>query len=1858
MKGKVALVIFLLLTLIFSTIQLYYSPPVSASIYRPTSGDAFECSITGLSDPWEGSFDNDNATAVHLYAQTNKWGRYNFSTPVVISGVAILATGYPYFSGSRHINVTKVNVTDGTTWRTAWRGNISWMPNSLDVQKIDFNNVYRVSQMRIQYYVSGNYGYIYEVWVFNTNPDAQVSTNGTTNIGTTYATMMGNSAAEQTTLYDNSTTSDGQYKHIYQKYWYAQTFTPGGTHVTNKIGLRLSQNISAQLLRVSIRNSTTSGKPGGGNSTNIASKFFNVTMVPSGFGWYNISIPDTVLAAGVKYAIVVAVNRTTSNKLRWAYVNDGSGYLSGDAYSSTNYGSSWTQMASSDFVFRDYGYEAAVRETVVAGTGVYPTSGYYTLSYNAGDLSKTWDGTAYPIKEYYTSGDNGAEPIFGTKWGAQSFWVPTGHYINWVSLHMYRFGSPGKISVSIRALNASKQPTGLDLTKGTIDGANLTTSDRWWNITMPAYYLIGAGGSGADFAIVVRAESGDGANYVVWKKDTSPTYSHGSSTISYDGGTAWENISADFLFKEGSPDSYIRFNPGSGFCLWNFTANDFGGIRLTASGNVTDGMTITSICCQKSTGRWETAWEGTYNVGTGWSHRWINFSVVEDVVKMQLNMTNAHAAEVYEFRGMSYNIFPNQRERQWYSDTGLDIYVSQKGCQTFEVYSEKYTTFNISTVEIDGGFYLDMGYTYRNFFIGIYNVDPLTQQPSTCIRGKTVNASTLPTPTSYIWRQFRFPRTNLSTNTKYAVVVRYNGSTGTFFSWGMEQHGSYDNGRWYHGDATNWKYTAYPMSDFAFNVTYQCFGKKQKMMTSSDFEYGATTAYGYDTANVNANGSFSINQSGLLSGQVYHFRSRSSNDNNFTFFYGSDSVVLTRPGQPYSCQVTGVTRSQLNLSWSNPARFNKTIIVRKVNYYPLSLTDGTIVYNGSGSSYQDTGLVDETIYRYSFWSWSAWNGTVQLRQFSAFSWDAVTSGTTLGDIYPQFAGPTATSVHQKAFFNVTYSDPDSGAPQQFYCRIWIGSTTYNNSMQYKSGNNYTGALYSYNRTLASGLWCYKFLAFDGTHWNETVQMTVYVSYNVSFGFNFPSWLVVGEYILTFGSIANGTLPLQNIWVHTRILDNDSNLVAGSYHPFYVVNGIYMYSFSTSTMIPGLYTICLNFTLVQNIWMNQSLYLSYSGSQENPGPGHTPANLYYTFFNRNTGMQLSDDFYKLYISTTTSFTESNRVKYGTYATYQGQRIYYKVKDYWNNLVYPENGSYSSFYVTSGESYLDIAVAANEFLVKNSNDSVVYFKLTNGPINGTGNTWYARWVPPQESTDVFLRTGMYNFTLQYYDPVYRTLAKTIYLENFYIDADVFYWVPGWKLSDVVISLYNVNSSLLNQLVNIGVYVNNFNSTVLNQAIGSSVWLQNLNTTIANQLIYMVQNISNWNTTIKNQWIAAIQNITNMRSNITNQISSVDQHITNLNSNLINQSNLIRQEIYNLNVTMISQINGVLQNITILASNITNQANLVGQWITNLNASIREQMNVLKQDVDNLNSSIQTQMNIIEQGISNLYTNITSQLNLLSQDVENVNGTIYEQANVVEQMVTNTRTTIINQLNGVWQTINNSESIIVNQISGVWASVNNTNVSANLSDFKFNMTQFENISMNFTGFDSLMLKMRAILSQFQLPHGWQIPNIEYTINDTTPPISTITAYVGVDGTLQVSYWSTDNSVFGVAYVNLYYKIGTNATYWRNWSIHGPQSAVKTFNGEDPENGTTYWFKCIATDVYGNIELPSDTNTINITYFYSGTQAMEKILPLDSTTILYVMMIAVVCIILGLLYSVYRRRKEEKMLQRQSRGPRQPLH
>lgn len=104
----------------------------------------------------------------------------------------------------------------------------------------------------------------------------------------------------------------------------------------------------------------------------------------------------------------------------------------------------------------------------------------------------------------------------------------------------------------------------------------------------------------------------------------------------------------------------------------------------------------------------------------------------------------------------------------------------------------------------------------------------------------------------------------------------------------------------------------------------------------------------------------------------YRAWSYNSTTGNYSFSYASD-WNHTGPANPTNAGGNVAGGDDVNISWIMGRDANRTLIIRNSNTYPENRTDGTEIYNGTGTYYVDTGFLQE--HRYTLFSW---NGTVNI----------------------------------------------------------------------------------------------------------------------------------------------------------------------------------------------------------------------------------------------------------------------------------------------------------------------------------------------------------------------------------------------------------------------------------------------------------------------------------------------------------------------------------------------------------------------------------------------------------------------------------------------------------------------------------------------------------------------------------------------------------------------------------------------------------------------------------------------------------------------------------------------------------------
>jgi hypothetical protein len=1020
------------------------------------------------------------------------------------------------------------------------------------------------------------------------------------------------------------------------------------------------------------------------------------------------------------------------------------------------------------------------------------------------------------------------------------------------------------------------------------------------------------------------------------------------------------------------------------------------------------------------------------------------------------------------------------------------------------------------------------------------------------------------------------------------------------------------------------------------------------------FEYTDGITFS-STTNISRNtGYYNETITGLDPGTYYYFVAWGNN--SIGSDYGEVKSFITEPKPPQNFTILSYNDSTIELDWDAGEGANTTIIVRKTGNYPSSITDGTIVYEGNATSFSDTNFTSFASQYYRAWSKCEEYGIIK---YSSTYESQATLNADFDILFPQYlevgqyimawgmiidttgdpiigyiANTTVQDMDGNVVLGPVHWNCTSGNYQSAIATTSLAPGTYEIVVTF---TNQTGVTFTHRNKL--------FIAIDPTDPGIYVDAWVYYTfYDISTGTGLddnyykvyvshdtvfqPGDRVKGGKIGVIRSTGESITTNKNYYVQIRDFNNniipfgeyDSDLVTvfdnGSTQnayagfsvtatEFYIDFGVYLNQLRIKNMNSSTVYVILRRTdgnagqvLGRFIppWEETEVFIpdgDYNLSvhyYDNNHPEYGPTEiiypwdlfgsgtsqtittdlfywiqgyqledvinvveeegtwLYYTIFDMNTGSKLEDDFYKVYISEDTTFNSDDRIIGGKYKTSVDNTLHFKVMDYWNNKVYPVSEEYENITIVHTKSFLDVGIPLNQFLIKNVNSSLIYYRITNGnftdPVN---NTWYNRWIPPHESKELFLRTGTYNISIEYYYPHNGQFIRFQNISNLTINQDLFYVVRG-KNALVYFNFYNTNNGLGFPYDSLKIYAN-----------GIRIPYNHIETEMGSNITLMIRDF--YNNILHNETIEIVDPLTYKDLGLTfHSYKFTNDHEDFFIVGLKKEGASIWWE----------KSVGPYETIEFLPP--------TGNYsIRVYNASLT--YGEFNETVNSTKAFVITGRNF-------------------SARVEEI---LEGQQRVV--------TTLENQT----ESFNYTNSLL-----------------------------FETLDLYYYSNETI----NSVLNIFRQPHVWQVPTVNYTFQDTKPPITTLYAMISLDGEIKVRWHSTDD-ISGVKNITLYYKL-SNATSWKSWGDNLSASGEKMFNDsiEPLVEDKVYWFKAIGVDKEGNIEKERDTNVYNLTY---STAEIDQ--PVDAGQLVkdaltsWVFFVVAGIIIILVVIVVLIERKQEKM-------------
>ncbi|MBN2100207.1 MAG: IPT/TIG domain-containing protein [Dehalococcoidia bacterium] len=592
---------------------------------------------------------------------------------------------------------------------------------------------------------------------------------------------------------------------VYGSYWACQTFTPVRSHYFNYVSLYLYRaGTPTCTMTISVYDVDGNHQPTG---TALCSTTFAASSLTTKPTWRDYWFSSgCALTAGTEYALVLSSDGGDVFNRALVRVYTKSSYVAGQRGASTDNGTTWTMVSTQDMAFRE--------------------------------CESMW----YDLFEVNNAGFN----VYSQNPSCQTFTPSRTHYLDYVSLALYKIGSPTyTITIALHNVDGSHQPTGAALSSTTVAASSLTTAPVWREYRFESAYQVSAG---TEYALVISGDGGSLSSSAIIRIDTTGGYDGGQRGYSTDDGATWQMLSGDDMaFKEGQHYLYELFTSATlgievnaqswtyqtftparshrldyvSLCLYKQGVPSF---TVTVSVYATDnthqpaGPALSSTTFPASSLTTKSIWR-EYRFGEGYQvSAGTEYAIVisgdggDSVSKVivRTNATGGYAAGECGYStdgGAAWQSLPGEditfKEGQypWYeqstlSNTAAYAYGANWACQTFTPSVTHYLNYvSLCLYKVENPDY--------PVTIALYSVDENHQPMGTALCSTSFAASSLTTAPA--WYDFRFTSGCLvSAGTEYAIVLSSTGDDTTnkvmvrFYTknvYAGGQHGrSYDSG--------------------------------------------------------------------------------------------------------------------------------------------------------------------------------------------------------------------------------------------------------------------------------------------------------------------------------------------------------------------------------------------------------------------------------------------------------------------------------------------------------------------------------------------------------------------------------------------------------------------------------------------------------------------------------------------------------------------------------------------------------------------------------------------------------------------------------------------------------------------------------------------------------------------------------------------------------------------------------------------------------------------------------------------------------------------------------------------------------
>jgi hypothetical protein len=264
------------------------------------------------------------------------------------------------------------------------------------------------------------------------------------------------------------------------------------------------------------------------------------------------------------------------------------------------------------------------------------------------------------------------------------------------------------------------------------------------------------------------------------------------------------------------------------------------------------------------------------------------------------------------------------------------------------------------------------------------------------------------------------------------------------------------------------------------------------------------------------------------------------------------------------------------------------------------------------------------------------------------------------------------------------------------------------------------------------------------------------------------------------------------------------------------------------------------------------------------------------------------------------------------------FYYEIDKYANISIWTRFNKYitQTLHRTTRESnYIPITITQFSLKIFNQQSKFIYSNVTfdpNYPLEYCNQYW-SEWFAPNEIGKYFLSPGHYRINITEYE----TNTSTVYA--YYLTGDDMLLVNSQNtISNVLMNIINVNSTIGNQINTVSINLTNQNTKINNSIFSIDIHLNNINSTLGTQLLYQSLNMTAIGNNISTLYAYTGTKFTIMQNNINHSFSDINSSIYLMNNSIYTSVQSVSASLTNINnsisgnMSILVQLNGELTDL----------------------------------------------------------------------------------------------------------------------------------------------------------------------------------------------------------------------------------------------------------------------------------------------------------------------------------------------------------